>query len=175
MFDSVARRDSYFPSEGPARASFDEDVASKLPDAWSRFWEMCDSVEFTDYIVMYSTPRSPGVQSLYGVHDIVLADGTTPGEFEAFVDGPFAAAWPHSIGGMGRAILVGDRGARAGEYQNVFIFTPASKRDEFFPTPTTQSDVYNRDVAPKLRGEIGEAMQRMTDRESYSDWAPVRR
>ena len=175
VFDSVARRNSYFPEQGPPTASFEDEVASRLPDAWDRLWEMCRSVEFTDYIVMHSSQGPDSSEpSLYGVHDFTLAEGVTPETFEAFVTGPFAEAWSTSIAGMGREVLIGDRGERAGQYQNVFVFTPASMRDEFFPTPSTQSATYTRDVQPLLPGDVWDAMKGMTVRESYSDWGPVR-
>ncbi|MCP4837224.1 MAG: hypothetical protein GY895_20960 [Phycisphaera sp.] len=173
-FDSVARRNAYFPSDGSPTASFSEEVAAKLPPAWSRLWEMCDSVEFTDYVVMYATPEAEsGAGNLYGVHDLVLADGVKPADFEKFVTGAFAEAWPAPVEGLGRAILVGERGERVGEYQNVFVFSPASLRDEFFPTPTTQSAFFRERVAPRMSDDIGERIRNMTVREGFSDWAPI--
>jgi len=173
-FDSVARRNAYFPADGSPTASFSEEVASKLPPAWSRLWEMCDSVEFTDYVVMYATPEAEsGVGNLYGVHDLVLADGVKPADFEKFVTGAFAEAWPAPVEGLGRAILVGERGERVGEYQNVFVFSPASLRDEFFPTPTTQSAFFRERVAPRMSADVGERIREMTVREGFSDWAPI--
>ena len=63
FFDTVARRNAYFPSSGPAKASFEDEVTSKLPDSWHRLWEMCSSAGFTDYVVMYSTPnRAPAAK-----------------------------------------------------------------------------------------------------------------
>lgn len=173
-FDSVAQRNAYFPGDGSPTASFADEVASKLPPAWSRLWEMCDSVEFTDYVVMYATPAAEsGAGNLYGVHDLVLAEGVKPTDFEKFVTGPFAEAWPEAIEGLGRAILVGERGERVGQYQNVFVFTPASLRDEFFPTPTTQSAFFRDRVAPRMSDDIGERIRNMTVREGFSDWAPI--
>ena len=95
------------------------------------------------------------------------------GVFETFVAGPFAEAWPATIEGFGRAILVGERGERVGEYQNVFVFTPASLRDEFFPTPTTQSKFFREKVAPRVPSETGDTIRKMTIREGFSDWAPI--
>ena len=174
-FDSVARRNSYFPADGSPTASFKDEVSSKLPSAWARLWEMCDSAGFTDYVVMYATPdaEAGGVEKLYGVHDLVLADGVTAADFETFVAGPFAEEWPATIEGFGRAILVGERGERVGEYQNVFVFTPASLRDEFFPTPTTQSKFFREKVAPRVPSETGDTIRKMTIREGFSDWAPI--
>ena len=155
-------------------ASFADEVGSKLPPAWSRLWEMCESVGFTDYVVMYATPEAEsGAGNPYGVHDLVLAEGVEPSDFEKFVTGPFAEAWPEAIEGLGRAILVGERGERVGEYQNVFVFTPASLRDEFFPTPTTQSAFFRERVAPGMSDEVGERIRNMTVREGFSDWAPI--
>ena len=169
-FDSVARRNAYFPADGSPTASFSEEVAAKLPPAWSRLWEMYDSVEFTDYVVMYATPEAEsGAGNLYGVHDLVLADGVKPADFEKFVTGAFAEAWPAPVEGLGRAILVGERGERVGEYQNVFVFSPASLRDEFFPTPTTQSAFFRERVAPRMSDDIGERIRNMTVREGFSD------
>ncbi len=174
-FDSVAQRNAYFPADGAPTASFKDEVSSKLPPSWARLWEMCDSAGFTDYVVMYSTPsaESGGVKKLYGVHDLVLADGVNASDFETFVAGEFADAWPTAIEGLGRAILVGERGERVGEYQNVFVFTPASLRDKCFPTPTTQSKFFREKVAPRIPSEVGGTIRKMTVREGFSDWAPI--
>ena len=174
-FDSVARRNAYFPADGSPTASFADEVAAKLPSAWTRLWEMCDSTGFTDYVVMYATPEAEagGMQKLYGVHDLVLDEGTKAIDFEKFVTGPFAEAWPEPIEGMGRAILVGERGERIGEYQNVFVFEPASLRDKCFPTPTTQSAFFRDKMAPRIPAGIGDTIGTMTVRDGFSDWAPI--
>ena len=50
---------------------------------------MCRSVEFTDDIVLMATDSvgDGKIRSLFGVHDITLAEGVSEKQFEAFLPG----------------------------------------------------------------------------------------
>ncbi|MBT6541869.1 MAG: hypothetical protein HN598_07445 [Planctomycetes bacterium] len=98
-FDSVAVRNSYFPDTKTMTAAFHENIGSKISKVHDQLDELCRSVGFTDYIVLFSSlPVSSGnVRSLHGDHNITLAEGVSEKEFEDFVKGPYAKAWknPH--------------------------------------------------------------------------------
>ena len=174
-FDSKSVRDSYFPDSGTVTALFEEKVGSKISDVQEAFQKMAPSAGFTDYVVMFETEPSKGVEgpSLYGVHSFSLKPGVSNEEFEEFVLSSYADAWREPIAGMGHAILKGERGAETGEYKLVIRFSPASLRDQYVPTRNTLSAEFIQNVQPRLPEAVSERFESMIERQGFTDWAPI--
>ena len=174
-FDSKAVRDSYFPDPSTVTALFEEKVGSRISDVQEAFQKMAPSTGFTDYVVMFETEPSKGIDgpSLYGVHSFTLRPDVSNEEFEEFIMSSYADAWKKPIAGIGHAILKGERGEETGEYKLVIRFSPASLRDRYVPSPTTLSAEFIQNVQPKLPKEVSDRFESMIERQGFTDWAPV--
>jgi hypothetical protein len=78
---------------------------------------------------------------LVGIHEIELAEGADPVEFErVFAE---SAAQPELPGWKTR-LLRGDRGERAGKYAVLFEIESPETRDRFFPAEDQRSEDLDR-------------------------------
>lgn len=174
-FDSVELRDTYFPDATTITQAFHNKVGSKISEVDDQLWKMAKSAEFTDFVVLFATPPSKGVDepSLYGVHNITLKPDVTEEEFEAFVVGPYAEAWKKPIAGIGHIVIKGDRGKQNGAYKLVFRFSPASLRDKYVPEPTKLSEEFQTKVYPMLPHDVEDRLNAMIEKHGFTDFGPV--
>jgi hypothetical protein len=176
-FDSVERRNSYFPNPTTVTPAFRENVGSQIAEVQATQEKMCRSTGFTDYVVLFATDPVEGLTdpSLYGVHEFVLKPGVSEKKFEAFVTGPYAAVWRKPIAGLGRAVTKGERGMETGKYKLIYRFSPASLRDRYFPSTRNVSKEYAEQVRPLLPTKLEEQLRKMIIRQGFTDFAPIAR
>ena len=176
-FDSVATRDRYFPDSNTVTDAWHETVGNKIKTVHDQLNKMCSAVAFTDYVVLTETPRPAGVMgaSLDGFHSLDLKPGVSEHDFEEFVAGTYSNAWRAPIGGIGRVVMKGERGAQVGKYKVIIRFTPASLRDRYVPSPRTLSMQFTEKEQPMMPKAVEDRIQSMTVRRSFTDFAPVSR
>ena len=174
FFESVAQRDSYFPSETEVTDLYREEVGQYIKDVMDELFSLCRSTGYTDYVMIFDTPVPPGesLPMTFGAHKLELRDGVTEEAFESFVTGPYAKAWSEEIKGCGNTVLKGDRGERAGKYQIVHRFRPWTLRDQYIPEPARLSEEWINEVQPLLPEE-GNQLDEMARRDGFSDWGPI--
>jgi len=178
FFDSVARRNAFFPTPTETTALWEEEMEPRVGPVMEQLFGLCSSVGYTDYAILCSTnvpTDDAGNTFVYGVHEVELRDGIGTDEFEAFVRGPYATAWKDEIAGLGRAVLRGERGNNVGGYRVVFRFRPHTLRDRYVPNPTTLSDEYKAQVEPLLPATIDEQFWGMAGTTGFSDWVTLQR
>lgn len=177
FFDTVARRDAYFPSSEEISDSWDEQVGDRIQPVMDEFFKLCTRTSWTDYVMLADTPIPEGDEQtmMFGTHDLELREGVRDADFERFVQGEFAAAWTKEIAGLGQAVLKADRGENAGKYRIIYRFRPHTLRDRYLPTPTTESTEFREEVRPMLPDDVTQKFQSMARSTGYSDWGPVLR
>lgn len=105
---------------------------------------------------------------VYGLHRVRLRPGVTAEEFERFTLSAFLPALQElRADGVDFALLKGERGARAGEYQFVMIFDSVETRDRYFPEETRPSEELIALIQPLQ--ELSEVWERLSEREK-TDW-----
>ena len=177
FFDSEALRDAYFPSESVVAARWHEDVGDQVKPVMDELFKLCAHTSWTDYIVLHSPwpPEGDEQTMMFGTHDLELREGVRDADFARFVEGEFASAWNEEIAGCGQIVMKGDRGANAGKYRIIYSFRPHTLRDQYLPTPTTQSKEFREKVRPLFPDEVTAKFQSMVKSVGYSDWGPVLR
>jgi hypothetical protein len=105
-----------------------------------------------------------------GVHDLELAEGVTPEQFEAFVAGPFADFWSTPRGGFSVGVGKCDRGESLGQYQLAFFFDSMAVRDSYFPTADgAPTELWEREMEPVV-GETMDALFALCTSTGFTDY-----
>jgi len=105
-----------------------------------------------------------------GIHDLELAEGVTPEQFEAFVAGPFAEFWSTPRGGLSMGIGKCDRGESFGRYQLAFFFDSMAVRDGYFPAESgTPTELWQREMEPVV-GETMDALFELCQSTGFTDY-----
>ena len=161
FFESVAQRNSYFPSESEVTDLYEEEIGQHVGDVLVQLFSLCESTGFTDYVVIFDTPipQANQVPMLFGSHKLELRDCVSEEAFETFVTTEYAKAWSKEIKGLGNTVLKGERGERAGKYQIVHRFRPWTLRDQYVPEPSRLSEEWINEVEPLLPQEAANKLQ----------------
>ncbi len=95
-----------------------------------------------------------------GVHDVELAAGIEPDEFERFVQERFVPAWREFRDGMRLVLTKGDRGQRKAKYQLVYVFDSVATRNRHFPENGEQAGAPSRAFEAAIE-HVRELMQQL--------------
>ena len=105
---------------------------------------------------------------VYGLHRVRLRPGVAAEEFERFALTAFIPALQAvHADGVEFALLKGERGAQAGEYQFLMVFDSVETRDRYFPGETAVSEELVALVRPLH--ELSEVWEGLSEREK-TDW-----
>lgn len=137
VFDTVERRDEYFPQEDTGWYPVFEEAYTPIQNITNKAGEYAGSTEsYTDYVLVGAeTMKAMPSYELLGIHKIKVKQDMEH-DFEAFV----ARDWNTTANAPGVWILIykGDRGADTGEYISVMAFAPGM-RDTYFPASGASS------------------------------------
>jgi hypothetical protein len=108
------------------------------------------------------------VPRVYGLHYVRLRPGVAADEFERFTLSTFLPALRElHADGVEFALLKGERGRLAGEYQFLMVLDSVETRDRYFPEETRASEELIALIQP-LR-QLSEVWERLSEREK-TDW-----
>ena len=109
---------------------------------------------------------------LVGIHDLVLREGVTEEQFEAFVAGPLREAFREPVNGVSVGVSKCDRGESVGQYQMGWFFKSVAKRDSYFPEGGEATDLYQEEVGQHV-GEIMSQLFSLCQSTGFTDYVIV--
>ena len=132
IFDTVERRDHYFPEPDAAAYPVFAEAYAPMQDIENMGGEYADaSPSYTDYVLVGAeTVNAMPSCELLGIHTLKVKSGMEH-DFEAFVTHHWNTAG--GIPGNWSFVYKGDRGADQGDYIWVAAFDPGYMRDAYFP------------------------------------------
>lgn len=105
-----------------------------------------------------------------GIHDLELAEGVTPEQFEAFIAGPFAEFWSTPRGGLSIGVGKCDRGESLGRYQLAFFFDSKAVRDGYFPDEDGQpTELWEEEMEPVV-GPVMNELFELCESTAFTDY-----